>query len=268
MLLSAVADPSPPIHRVDPHVKVLSDEIVTRAKHRGLDAIVYAPHFTPLPEIKRRAQEYSDAELSVIPAREIFTGRWDNRKHVLAIGLDEPVPDFITLDGAMTELSRQDATVLVPHPTFFTVGLTAADCRRYRRIIDGIEIYNPKHLPQHNRRAQRVADLLDLPMFGSSYAHLPATVGEVWTEFAVPVQPEDLPQALATDRSRSIRRRDGWDHRRRKSLEFLHLGWENSWKKLDRVLLSGQEPTHPDRPVYNRRFDDVTAYDEPWYLNN
>lgn len=256
------------IRRIDPHVKIISDEVVARAKARGLDAIVYAPHYTRFPEIQRRAKAYSDSELLVIPGREIFTGRWNNRKHVLAIGLEQPVPDFITLDGAMAELDRQGATVLVPHPNFFTVGLTSVDCRRYRRIIDAIEVYNPKHLPIHNRRARRLADLLDAPVFGSSYAHLPNTVGEVWTEFSRSVHPDECIQALTEERSHSVYRKSGWSHRQRKSLEFFHLGWENSWKKIDRVLLSEQESTHPEHPAYDGRFTNVTAYDGPWHLNS
>ncbi|PHQ46649.1 metal-dependent phosphoesterase, partial [Halorubrum sp. C3] len=38
-----------PQTRVDAHVKVLDDEVVARAKDRGIDALVYAPHFTRLP---------------------------------------------------------------------------------------------------------------------------------------------------------------------------------------------------------------------------
>ncbi|PSP39031.1 metal-dependent phosphoesterase, partial [Halobacteriales archaeon QH_7_65_31] len=34
--------------RVDPHVKILDERVVRRAKQRGLDAIVYAPHFIRL----------------------------------------------------------------------------------------------------------------------------------------------------------------------------------------------------------------------------
>jgi len=60
--------------RVDCHVKVLNERVVERAKRAGLDALVYAPHFTRLPEIRERAAAYSDDELLVVPAREVFTG--------------------------------------------------------------------------------------------------------------------------------------------------------------------------------------------------
>lgn len=166
---------------VDPHVKVLDEGLVERAVRRGIDAVVYAPHFTRWPEIERRAAELSTEDLLVVPGREVFTGGYRNRKHVLALGLDEPVPDFVTLEAAMAEFERQDATVLAPHPEYLTVGLTAPDLRAYRDVVDAVEVYNPKYWPHHRRRCRSLADDLGLTGFGSSYAHLPWTVGDVWT---------------------------------------------------------------------------------------
>jgi hypothetical protein len=54
--------------------------------------------------------------------------------------------------------------------------------------------------------------------------------------------------------------RDGPAHTLRRHVEFAHLGYENSWKKLDRLFLSGTEPTHPSNVAYDGRFDDVAVY--------
>lgn len=247
--------------RVDMHVKVLDDAVVARAKRRGLDALVYAPHFTRLPAIEAAAERYTDDDLLVVPAREVFTGDWRSRKHVLAVGLAEPVPDFVTLEGAMVELARQDAAVLVPHPTFATVSLDADDVARYADVIDGVEVYNPKHFGHHNRRARAVARDADKPAFASSYAHLRRTVGEAWTAFERPMAGADaLVAALRAGEPRRVLHRDGPRHWLRCRTEFAHLGWENTVEKLDRVVLSGREPTHPRHPAYGGRFDDVAVY--------
>jgi predicted metal-dependent phosphoesterase TrpH len=244
--------------RVDLHVKVLSEAVVERAKARGLDAVVYAPHFRRLPEIRERAARFSGAELAVIPAREVFTGPWHDRKHVLGIGLRDPIPDFITLEGAMAELDRQGAAILAPHPTFATVSLSAADLRAHRDRIHALEVYNPKHWPHHNRRARALGPELGLSAFGSSYAHLEGTVGEVRTVFpGLDPTPENLREALRSGRPRSVERRRGTGHRARCALEFAHLGVENTWKKFERVVLSGMEATHPGHPAYGGEFDGV-----------
>lgn len=247
--------------RVDPHVKILDDAVVERAKARGLDALVYAPHFERLPEVRARATRFCDDDLLIVPAREIFTGTWRSRKHVLALGLSDPVPDFITLDGAMAELDRQSAAVLVPHPDFLTVSLDADDLATYRDVVDGIEVYNPKHRAVHNERARRLARETGLRTFASSYAHLRGTVGEVWTEFQERFETaEELVDAFRSGAPRRIYHRDGCAHDRRRHAEFAHLAYENTWKKIDRIFLSGTEPTHPRHVAYGGRFDDVACY--------
>ena len=247
--------------RVDFHVKVLNERVVRLAKARGIDILVYAPHFTRVPTIEARAQRYSDDDLLVVPAREIFTGTWRNRKHVLGIGLTEPIPDFISLSGAMAALEKSAGATLVPHPDFLTVSLDEDDLERYDGIVDAVEVYNPKHLSRHNDHARRLADETGIPTFGSSYAHLERTVGEVWTEFERTISSSDaLLDAVVSGADRTVERRAGLGHRARCAFEKGHLAYENTWEKVDRLLLSGMEPTHPDHIAYDGAFDDVSVY--------
>ncbi|WP_306052241.1 PHP-associated domain-containing protein [Natronococcus wangiae] len=247
--------------RVDCHVKVLNDAVVERAKRVGLDAIVYAPHFTRLPEIRERAAAYSSADLLVIPAREVFTGSWRDRKHVVAIGLEEPIPDFIPLEVAMAEFDRQEAAVLVPHPEFATVSVTEPDLRTYAKTIDAVEIFNPKHFPSHNQRARELAETLSYPPFASSYAHLPSSVGVAYTVFETPIASEaDFVDALEDGVTRRVVYDNGTKRLRTSVGELAHLCYENTWEKADRLFLSGIEPTHPDHIAYDGRFDDVAVY--------
>ena len=247
--------------RIDPHVKILDEAVVERAKARNIDVLVYAPHFTRLPTARRRAQRLSDEDLLVVPAREVFTGGWQNRKHVLALGLTDPVPDFIPLAVAMREFERQDAVVLAPHPEFLTVSLDRADLQTYESQIDALEVYNPKHLPHHNERAIELAETHDVGVFGSSYAHRRPTVGEVWTTVETTVETEtDLLDVFRSEEPKRVEHRSNHRHDRRRLAEFAHLGWENTWKKFDRLLLSGTEPTHPRHIAYDGQFDDVAVY--------
>ncbi len=247
--------------RVDFHVKILDDEVVKRAKTQDLDALVYAPHFTRLPDIQRRAAQFSDDDLLVVPGREVFTGDWRNRKHILAIGLSDPIPDFITLEGAMAEFTRQNAAVLIPHPAFATVSMEAHDLRAHREQVHALEVYNPKHMAHHNDQARDLAMAFDLPSFGSSYAHLRRTVGEAWTTFSTHFETADeLTTAVQDGVPREVYHQTGIGHQLRCAAEFGHLFYENSWQKIDRVFLSGTEPTHPDHIAYDGQFDHVSVY--------
>lgn len=250
-----------PTTRVDLHVKVLDDAVVDRAKARGLDALVYAPHFQRVPEIRETAAAYSSEDLLVVPGREIFAGPWNDRRHLLGVGVTDPVPDFIDLPTAFEALTGQDAAVLVPHPTFLTVSLDADEVAANVARIDAVETYNPKHLAHHNDRAVELVADLEVPAFGSSYAHLPGTVGEVWTTFDRDITSEAaLVEALQTGVQRTVAHRPGAGHRLRCLAEFGHLAWENSWQKIDRVLLSGMEPTHPRHVAYDGEFEDAAVY--------
>ncbi|MFB6119873.1 MAG: PHP-associated domain-containing protein [Halobacteriaceae archaeon] len=241
--------------RVDPHVKVLDEAVVERAKARGLDVLVFAPHFERLPDIRARAERFSDDDLLVVPAREVFTGTLRHRKHVLALGLSDPIPDFITLDGAMDEIERQGAITLAPHPGFATVSLSPDELRRYD--VAAAESYNPKQ----RAAGQTPAPTADRPVFGSSYAHLRTTVGEVWTEFEADVDSAAaLVDAFREGAPRRVYHRRGPSHIARCAAEFAHLGWENTAEKIDRVLLSGMEATHPGHVAYGDRFADVAVY--------
>ena len=247
--------------RVDAHVKVLDDAVVERAKRRGLDAIVYAPHFTQLPDVREQAARYSDDDLLVVPGREVFAGDWASRRHVLVLGLEEPVPDFITLEAAMAEFDRQDATVLVPHPRFLNVSFSYEEIQRYSDQVAAVEAYNPKLVGRFADRAERVVADFDAAPYGSSYAHLRGTVGEVWTAFDADLEtPADVVAAFDDGVSRRVGRRRGLSHRGRQLAELAHLGYENTWEKVDRIFLQGTEPTHPRHLLYGNRFDDVAVY--------
>jgi predicted metal-dependent phosphoesterase TrpH len=191
----------------------------------------------------------------------VFTGSWQYRRHLLAIGLEDPVPDFLTLPATIAELDRQGAAVVVPHPGFLNVSLTREEVNTFADRLHAAEVANAKHLPHHDRRARAIAAVAALPSVATSYAHLRRTVGELWTEFEEPVDDvEDLARALVDGDARTVGRRRGVRHRFRRGLEFAHLGYENSWGKVDRLFLQGTEPTHPDHVAYEGRFDDVKVY--------
>lgn len=242
--------------RVDPHVKVLDAGVLARARRRGLDALVYAPHFTPWPDIVAAATAASSDDLLVVPGREVFTGPWHDRKHVLALDLDAPIPDFIPLEDTMAALDEQDACVLAPHPAYLTISLSPADLERYRGQLRAIERYNPKFLPWHGPRAERLAADLDRPTFASSYAHLRATVGAAWTDVEGAIESaDDLVEAIRAGRIVDVGAVAGPARYRHALAEIGHIGYENSLSKARRVLGPGREPTHPDRPLYGGRFE-------------
>ncbi|MFB6163130.1 MAG: PHP domain-containing protein [Halococcoides sp.] len=247
--------------RVDIHVKVLDEGVVSRAIDAGLDVLVYAPHFTHIETARERARRYSTEELLVVPAREYFTGHWSNRKHVLAIDPDDPLPDFLPLHSTMTELRDREETVIAPHPGFLTVSLDGDEIEAYADVIDAVEVRNPKLLPWDRNRAEVIAADRDLPALASSYAHLPGTVGAAWVEFERSIDSAAaLCAAIEAGAPASIEYRTGPRAWLRRRMEFAHLGWENTVKKADRVLLQDREATHPHDERYGEHYWKLSVY--------
>ncbi|MFW6153286.1 MAG: PHP-associated domain-containing protein [Halobacteriota archaeon] len=241
--------------RVDPHVKVLDDRVRELAIERGLDAIVYAPHFTPWPDIVDRASQFSDERLLVVPARELFTGPWHDRKHVLAMDLENPISDFLPREETMDDLVDQGACIVAPHPGFLTMSLGFDDLRRFGEHVHAIEVYNPKFLPWHGPRAARVAAELDRPVIASSYAHLRSSVGAGWIEIENDIDgPGDVVEAIRSGAIEGIGRLGGATRYRISATELAHLCWENSGKKLARTLRRGVPATHPTGERYGGRY--------------
>lgn len=239
---------------VDAHVKVLDAGVRRRAIERGVDAIVYAPHYTPWPDIVEQAERFSDDRLTVVPARELFAGGWRNRTHVLALDLASPVPDFLSLETTMRVLEDQGACVIAPHPTYLTMSLSAGDLSRYHAVIDAIEVYNPKLLPWHHRRARSLADRLDRPPVASSYAHLRTSVGAAGVRLAVEdPTPTAIVSALRAGDVSDVEVPTGGRRAYHSAVELAHLAWENSASRLRR--LAETVPTHPTAELYGDRFE-------------
>lgn len=243
--------------RVDLHVKILDDEVVRRAKEAGLDVLVYAPHFTRISTIRERAKRYTDDDLLVVPAREYFTGPWNDRRHVLAIDPDEPLPDFLPFEATMAELETQDATVLAPHPEFLTMSLSREDIGAYDHLFDAVEVYCPKNRWFQTRRAKTIATETGLTPFVSSYAHLSSTIGQTWVEYDREIERVgDLVAAIESDDPPKLYRKGGVSHTIARTCEFVHLFRENTWDKFERIVLEGIEETNPAQPAYGGRFED------------
>lgn len=240
---------------VDPHVKVLDERVRRLAIQRGLDAIVYAPHYTAWPSIVERAERFTDDRLMVVPAREVFTGTWRDRKHVLAIGLSQPVPDFLSLETTLSVLAEQDAAVVAPHPGYLTMSLSPGDVEVHRDVFDAVEVYNPKFLPWHEHRARRLAERLDLSPVASSYAHLRGSVGAAAVQLERSVSaPRDVVDALRNGAISDVEIPAGTTHWRRSAPELAHLAWENTGARIRRSVARGAVATHPSAPVYEGRF--------------
>ena len=138
--------------------------------------------------------------VAVVPGIEVTT----RGGHLLALFVEDEVPQFRPLADTVAAIHRQGGLAVVPHPLSyltFSVGERAlralAELGESASFIDGIELINPSYAGRVRvkRAAWLNTHVLRVAETGSSDAHHAALVGTAWTEFPGD-GPDDLYAAI------------------------------------------------------------------------
>jgi predicted metal-dependent phosphoesterase TrpH len=181
---------------------------VLRKKGYRVDGIVLTEHRTF--DIK---SDYAD--LSLEAGVKIFKGSELDTiyGHILLYGSNIKLMelfDFSKVDLDTEELlivARKKGGIVIPaHPGRFGVGLVA----HFEKgaTINGLEIietYNSSNRSGEQKRAEGLAEKMDLNSIGGSDAHFPSSIGTTLTEFFDPIDSmNDLVEALIAGRCRPV----------------------------------------------------------------
>jgi predicted metal-dependent phosphoesterase TrpH len=163
--------------------------------------------------------------------------------HLLALGIDRPVPSFRSLTSTLDAVHRQGGVCLIPHPMSWltrSIGRHGIERVLSRRAdgfwFDGIELSNPSPAGRViERRARQLNDAdFHLPAAGGSDAHYLPLVGTAFTGF---------PGRGADGFRAALRERTTWTERGpHPSLAQLGYGqvlrqtWRGLWATPRRVL--------------------------------
>jgi predicted metal-dependent phosphoesterase TrpH len=116
-----------------------SESLVARhveaAVEVGLDCIAVSDHNDLRPGLM--AREYAarrGLRLLVLPAMELTT---EERIHLVAIGLEEPIEPWRSLDATIARVREVGGVSILPHPFFAHL--------RSRRDVDAIEQFNARY---------------------------------------------------------------------------------------------------------------------------
>src|SRR5690348_9576711 len=112
--------------------------------------------------------------------------------HLLAIGIEHPVPSFRSLPATLDAVHKQGGLCLIPHPMSWLTrsigrhGIERVLARRPAGLwFDGIELSNQS--PAGRMFEQKVRRINDerfgLPIAGGSDAHYLKVLGTAWTAF-------------------------------------------------------------------------------------
>ncbi len=147
-------------------------------------------------EARRLARE---AGLLSIRAMELSA----REGHILVYGLQEPVPPRLPAAEAVEKIREQGGLAVAAHPYRFWSGLGEAVVREVQ--FEGVEGLNARTTSRSNRRAERLAQDLGLPMTAGSDAHRLADIGRGLLVLADEYETEgDLLAAIRKGRGRPV----------------------------------------------------------------
>lgn len=153
------------------------DAILSYACNIGLNAIAICDHDTIEGSLEaQRLVEEGGFDIVVIPGIEVTT----KRGHLLVLGTQEAFPKNRSPEEIIRMARAQDCMVVAPHP-FKGYPRSLGDVADLD--VDAVEVLNSRYiLGWFNKKAEKMAQKLDLPMLGNSDAHFVEMVGRAYTK--------------------------------------------------------------------------------------
>ena len=177
------------------------EDLVTEAKHIGLDGICLTDH-NHVWDLKTLSELRKKHDFLILRGNEIATDQGD----MLVFGFDENIKEVVRLEELKRKVLRAGGFIIAAHPFrgFLTfgigqLGLTPEKAmeRPLFQHVDAVEVLNSKVSDKENSFSSQVAAGLGLPGTGGSDAHEVEEVGMYATRFAGRVtNEEELVEAL------------------------------------------------------------------------
>jgi len=154
--------------------EITPKEIIRTAESKGLDGIAFLDHNTLDGYFKAKN---IDTDLIIVPAMEVST----RKGHVMALGVREVIEERLSIDSTIERIRERGGLSIAVHPHRFFSGLGEKNV--LNNDWDGIEGLNGRSWEWKNKRAQKIADELELPVTGGSDAHRLKSIGKAFTVF-------------------------------------------------------------------------------------
>lgn len=171
--------------------------IVAHAIASGLDGIAICDHDTTKgsQEAQRLVKE-KGYDLLVIPGIEVTT----TQGHLLLLGTNEEIPKNSEPEEVIRLARERDCLVIAPHP-YKGFPKSLGDVSGLD--VDAVETLNSRYiLGRFNKKAEKMAEELDLPMVGNSDAHFVDMVGRAYTEIDSDSSVDEVFKAILSGRTR------------------------------------------------------------------
>ncbi len=140
-------------------------DIIKILRKKGFKGAAITDHNT----VKGALQKHDCDDFLIIPGIEVST----EKGHILGIGIREEVKKR-NADEVINELHEQGAIAVLAHPYRWHPP-------KIHSPLDGIETFNARSFPSHNKKAKNLAHALNMPETGGSDAHYLSEMGRGYT---------------------------------------------------------------------------------------
>ena len=184
------------------------DMLLEQAAAVGMDALAVTDHdqLEASLEAADLADEYG---LVGITGMEVTSAAG----HVLALGIEEPVPTGLSFDDTLDHIDDQGGLSVIPHPFQKSRhGVQPHITDEQLARADAIEVYNSRLLTgRANRQAEAFALDHGVPMTAGSDAHIAEMVGQAVTEVGAEERSQDaVLDAIRDGRTSVVGSRTPW----------------------------------------------------------
>ncbi len=168
-----------------------ADELIEEAKRTGLDGVCITDHdgFWDQREVEDLSRRHN---FLVLPGCEVTT----EEGHLLVYGLRKYIFGMHRAAFVKDKLDREQGVMVVAHPyrRTYRKGADTSPAAYHEMveraarndvfdIVDAVEVYNGRGLPEENAFSHEMAKWFDLPGTGASDAHHLDDLGSYATEF-------------------------------------------------------------------------------------
>jgi predicted metal-dependent phosphoesterase TrpH len=191
------------MYRFDLHVhtdfgrkRIEPRALIKQCLRVGLSGLAVTDH-DRLDFYKKNRKLFADHGLLLMRASEVTS----KRGHILAYGIDEPIPLFLTATETIQRIKDQGGIAVAAHPFHF---MNSVGDLIHKLPFDGIELFNAftQIFPFANQLAKEHADELDCLKIGGSDAHSLYFVGKGQTIFSEISSEDEMLELLRQKRFR------------------------------------------------------------------
>ena len=148
-------------------------DLVYYAKKRGLNAVAVTDH----NQIEGSCKIAKEADFLVIPGMEVSSADG----HIVALNLQELIPRGLSARKQLTEFIRRAEIAIAVHPYAWFKGSLTSHVETAK--FDAVETINASAFPfkRCKRKAEEIAQKLNLPCVGGTDSHYGPTIGYGYT---------------------------------------------------------------------------------------